>query len=100
MSILDVDTAAVNLSSLAESVISGEMAAATAAGAGPITGTVPMAAATDPAEFAAALNAAGAAYLGAAAQHVGQRVAFAGAQNLASIGYLLNELLNAAALTV
>jgi hypothetical protein len=100
MSILDVNPVAVNLSALTQMVISGEMAASTAAGAEALTGTTPMAPATDPAEFAAALNAAGVAYLGAAGEHVGQRSAYAGAQDLASISYVVNEALSAAALTI
>lgn len=100
MSLLGVNTIAVDMSALTESVISGQMAAATAAGAHALTGTVPMAADADSAAFAAALNASGGSYLGMAAEHVGQRVAFAGAQNLSSVTYLLSELAGAARLTV
>ncbi|HEU0191837.1 MAG TPA: PE family protein [Mycobacterium sp.] len=96
MSLLGVNTVAVDMSALTESVISGEMAANSAAGAAALTGTVPMAADADSAAFAAALNATGGAYLGMAAEHVGQRLAFSGAQNLASVTYLLNELAGAA----
>lgn len=100
MSILDVTPAAVNSSSLTESVISGEMAATTAAGSEALTGLVPMAKTSDDAAFTAALSAAGTAYLGSAAEHVGQRSAYAGAQNIASISYVVNEVLSAAALTI
>ena len=75
---------AVDLSAATEAGISEEMAATTAAGAAALTGVVPMAPDADSVEFAAALNAAGAAYLATAAEHVGQRAAFAGAQGLAS----------------
>ncbi|OHU93102.1 PE domain-containing protein [Mycobacterium talmoniae] len=95
MSLLDVNTAAVDISALTETILSGEMAASTAAGSAALTGVVPLAADADSAAFAAALNAAGTAYLGAAAEHVGQRVAFAGGQSLSSISYLLNELASA-----
>lgn len=100
MSLLGVNTVAVGMSSLTESVISGEMAATTAGGAAALTGVVPMATDADSAAFAAALNASGGAYLGMAAEHVGQRTAFAGAQSLASITYLLNELASAARLAL
>ncbi|HET9874888.1 MAG TPA: PE family protein, partial [Mycobacterium sp.] len=95
-----VNTAAVNLSALTESVISGDMAATTAGGAAALTGTVPMATDADSAAFAAALNASGGAYLGMAAEHVGQRMAFSGAQSLASVTYLLNELASAATMAL
>ncbi len=100
MSLLGVSTTAVDMSALTESVISGEMAATTAGGAAALTGVVPMATDADSAAFATALNASGGAYLGMAAEHVGQRMAFAGAQNLASITYLLNELAGAARLAL
>jgi hypothetical protein len=79
-------------------VISGELAASTAAGSAALTGTVPMVPTSDDAAFIAALNAAGAGYLGSAAEHVGRRTAYAGSQNLSAIGYVVNELLGAAGL--
>lgn len=100
MSLLGVHTTGIDLSALTESVISGEMAATTAGGAAALTGVVPMAVDADSAAFAAALNASGAAYLGIAAEHVGQRLAFAGTQNLAAVNYLLNELASAARLAL
>src|SRR3984957_9876819 len=75
---------AVDLSSVTEGGISEEMAATTAAGAAALTGVMPMAPDVDSVEFAAALNAAGAAYLATATEHAGQRSAFSGAQGLAS----------------
>ncbi|HWF28003.1 MAG TPA: PE family protein [Mycobacterium sp.] len=75
---------AVDLSAAAEAGISEEMAATTGAGAAALTGVIPMAPDADSVEFAAALNAAGAAYLTTASEHVGQRAAFSGAQGLAS----------------
>jgi energy-converting hydrogenase Eha subunit F len=92
---LSVLPEAVNLSSVTELVISGDMAANNAAGAAALTGTVPMVPTSDDAAFSSALNAAGTAYLGAVAEHVGQRAAYAGAQGLSSIGYVVNELLGA-----
>lgn len=96
MSIVDVSPAAVNVSALTESVISGEMAATTAAGSAALTGVVPMAASADDAAFAAAMAGAGGAYLGVAAEHVGQRVAYAGGQSTTAVSYVLNELISAA----
>ena len=75
---------AVDTSSAAEAGISEEMAATTAAGAAALTAVLPMAPDADSIEFAAALNAAGAAYLATVAEHIGQRTAFSGAQGLAS----------------
>lgn len=84
---------AVDLSSVTEGGISEEMAATTAAGSAALTGVLPMAPDADSVEFAAALNAAGAAYLATAAEHAGQRSAFGGAQGLASItGVTADEL--------
>lgn len=85
---------AVDLSAVTEMVVSGEMAATNAAGAGALTGTVPMVPTADDAAFSAALNGAGAAYMGAVAQHVGQRTAYSAAQGLSSISYVMNELLS------
>ncbi|OBJ67505.1 PE domain-containing protein [Mycobacterium sp. 1274756.6] len=100
MSLLDVNTAAVGGSALVEAVISGEMAATTAGGAAALVAVAPLAADADSAAFAAALSAAGGAYLGVAAEHVGQRYAFSGAQNLAAATYLVGELASAARLTL
>ncbi|MGH3970797.1 MAG: PE domain-containing protein [Mycobacterium sp.] len=90
--------AAVDLSSFTESGIGAEMAATTAAGAAALTGVVPMAADADSAEFAQALNAAGATYLATVADHVEQRSAFAGAQSLASGTYTAMDAIHGTAL--
>ncbi|GAB3009393.1 PE domain-containing protein [Mycobacterium bourgelatii] len=88
---------AVDLSAAVEAGISEEMAATTAAGAAALTGVVPMATDVDSIEFAAALNAAGAAYIATAGEHIGQRVAFSGAQGLASAANVAAEAVRAAA---
>lgn len=88
---------AVDLSSVTEGAISQEMAATTAAGAAALTGVLPMAPDADSLEFAAALNAAGAAYLATASEHAGQRAGFSGAQSLASATNVAVDGLNAAA---
>ncbi len=94
--LLDVNPAAVNLSSATEMAISGEMQASTAAGSAALTGTVPMVPTSDDAGLSAALNAAGAGYLGLVQEHLAQRTAYAGAQSLSSLSYVLDELLHAA----
>jgi hypothetical protein len=86
---------AVDLSAVAEAGISEEMAATTAAGAAALTGVLPMAADADSVEFAASLNAAGAAYLATSTEHVGQRAGFAGAQGIASVTTTAVEMINA-----
>ncbi|MGA7054419.1 MAG: PE family protein [Mycobacterium sp.] len=75
---------AVDLSAAAEAGISEEMAATTGAGAAALTGVIPMALDEDSAQFAVALNAAGAAYIATATEHVGQRTEYSGAQGLAA----------------
>lgn len=97
---LNVIPGAVDLSALTEAGISADMAATTASGAAALTGVVPMAADADSAEFAAALNAAGAAYLATAAEHAGQRAGFGGAQSLASGTYVATEAIRAADVTL
>jgi hypothetical protein len=90
--------AAVDLSSLIEQAIGAEMSATSAAGAAALTGVVPMAADADSMEFAEALNASGGAYLATAADHAGQRAAFAGAQSLASSTYVAMDAIHGTAL--
>ncbi len=94
--LLNVSPAAVNLSSATELAISGEMEAGTAAGSTALTGTVPMVPTIDDVGLSTALNAAGAGYLGVVQEHLAQRTAYAGAQSLSSLSYVLDEVLNAA----
>jgi hypothetical protein len=91
---LSVGPEAVNLSSVTEMVVSGDIAANNAAGAAALTGSVPMVPTSDDVAFSSTLNGAGAAYLGSVAEHVGQRAAYAGAQGLSSISYVVRELLS------
>lgn len=91
---------AVDLSAAAEAGISEEMAATTAAGAAALTGVLPMTPDEDAVQFAAALNAAGAAYLATTAEHVGQRSAFSGAQALGSATTVVTEASRAVASTL
>jgi hypothetical protein len=96
MSMFEVLPEAVNLSSLTESVVTGEMAATTAAGSAALTGVVPMAASADDTAFATAMAGAGGAYLGTAGAHFGQRASYATGQSMSSISYVLQELISAA----
>lgn len=87
---------AIDTSAATEAGIGTEMAVGSAAAAPALTTVMPMAADGDSAEFSAALNATGAAYLATAAEHVGQRTAFAGAQALGSGTYVATEAIRAA----
>ena len=93
---LNVILEAIDASAAAESGIGAQMAAGTATAGLALTTVTPMAADADSAEFSAALNATGAAYLAAAAEHVGQRTAFAAAQALGSGTYAATEAVRAA----
>ena len=81
---------------LASALALAPLAAGTATAGPALTTVTPMAADADSAEFSAALNATGAAYLAAAAEHVGQRTAFAGAQALGAGTYVATEAVRAA----
>ncbi len=96
MSVVNVATSAVDLSSLTESVIGGQMAATTAAGSAALTGVVPMASSADDVAFAAAMAGAGGAYLSAAGAHVGERAEYSAGQSASSVSYVLSELISAA----
>lgn len=96
--VLDVNAAAIGTSAATENGISAQLGAATAAAAEALTGVMPMGADLDSAEFAAALNAAGAAYLGTASEHLANRGSFAGAQNLAAATYTATDLISNTAL--
>jgi hypothetical protein len=86
---------AANLSAVTEMAISGEMEASTAAGSAALTATTPMVPTSDDAAFTAALNSAGAGYVAASQGHVAQRTGYAGAQSLASLSYVIQELMSA-----
>ncbi len=96
--VLNVSAAAVGTSAATENGISAEMGAATAAASEALVGVMPMGADLDSVEFAAALNAAGAAYIGTASEHLANRSAFAGAQNLAAVTYTATDVISNTAL--
>lgn len=98
--VLDVNSATVSASAAAETAISAGVAATTAAAATALTGVLPMGADLDSAAFAAALNAAGATYVGTAADHLVSRGEFAGAQGVAAATYTAADVANNAALAL
>lgn len=98
--VFNVSAANVMASAATETGISAEMGAATAAAAAALTTVLPMGADLDSVQFAAALNAAGACYIGAAGEHLAQRGSFAGAQNLAAVTYTATDVVNNSALAV
>ena len=95
MSILDVSPEAVNVSSLTESVVTGEMAATTAAGSAALTGVVPMAASADDAALRRQWPAQ-VAPPGDGRCTFGQRATYATGQSVSSVSYVLQELISAA----
>ena len=96
--VLNVSAAAVGTSAATENGISAEMGTATAAASEALVGVMPMGADLDSVEFAAALNAAGAAYIGTASEHLANRGMFAGAQNLAAVTYTATDVISNTAL--
>lgn len=96
--VMNVNATAVGTSAATETGISAEMGAATAAASAALVGVLPMGADLDSAEFAAALNAAGASYIGTATEHLANRGMFAGAQDLAAATYTATDVINNAAL--
>lgn len=85
--ILKVSAAAIGASAATESGLNVEIAATTAAASAALVGVTPMGADLDSAQFAAALSAAGTAYLGTAAEHLANRAAFVAAQDLSAATY-------------
>ncbi|BBY64137.1 PE domain-containing protein [Mycolicibacterium helvum] len=96
--VLNVNAASVSTSAATETGISAEMGAATSAASAALMSVLPMGADLDSVEFAAALNAAGASYVGTATEHLANRGMFAGSQDLAAVTYTATDVLNNAAL--
>ena len=92
--VLNVNAATVSASGSTEAGISAGMAATTAAATEALTGAVPMGADLDSVAFAAALNAAGAVYLGTASEHLAGRGEFAAAQEVAAVTYTVTDAIN------
>lgn len=98
--VLNVSAATVAGSSATEAGITAELSGATAAAAAALTGVLPMGADLDSAQFAAALNAAGASYVGTAVEQATSRAEFAGAQSLAAATYTVADVMNNTALSL
>lgn len=98
--VLNVDPATVGASAAAEDAIGVGIAATASAAAAALTAVLPMGADLDSLAFAAALNAAGAAYVGTAGEHSANRGTFAGAQNLAAATYTATEAIRDTALAL
>ncbi|MGI9125903.1 MAG: PE domain-containing protein [Mycobacterium sp.] len=98
--VLNVNSATVGASAATESSVGAGVAAATAVAAEALLGVLPMGADLDSAEFAAALNAAGASYVGTAGEHLANRGLFAGAQDLAAATYTATDVINNTALSL
>jgi len=98
--VLNVSASAVGLSAATESGTATAIAAATAAASAALVGVMPMGADLDSLEFAAALNAAGASYIGTASEHASNRGLFAGAQSIAAATYTVTDAVNNAALAL
>ena len=98
--VLNVNSAVIATSAATEAGISAGMAAATSAAAAALTAVLPMGTDLDSVEFAAALNAAGAAYIGAASEHLTNRGLFAGAQDVAAATYTAADVVNNTALSL
>lgn len=98
--VLDVNAEAVAGSAVNEGAISAEIGAATAAASAAVTCALPMGADLDSVAFAAALNTAGASYIGAATQHLSGRAAFVEAQDVAAMTYTALDVVNNTALAL
>ena len=98
--VLDVNAATVSASAATEAALSAGVVATTAAAAAALTGVLPMGADLDSAAFAAALNAAGATYVGSAADQLTSRGEFAGSQGIAAATYTASDVVNNAALAL
>jgi len=98
--VLNVNAVAVGASAVTEAEIGAQMSAITAGVAETLTGVMPMGADLDSVQFAAVLNAVGAAYIGVAIEHLANRGLFAEAQNLAAATYTATDGINNAALSL
>ena len=98
--VLNVNAATVSTSAATESGIGAQMSATTAVVAEALTGVMPMGADLDSVQFAAVLNAVGAAYIGAAIEHLANRGLFAEAQNLVATTYTATDSINNTSLSL
>ncbi|WP_445167655.1 PE domain-containing protein [Mycolicibacterium sp. Dal123E01] len=92
--VMNIGAASVATSAMTENGLSAEMGAATSAASAALVSVLPMGADMDSAEFAAAMNAAGASYIGTASEHMANRGMFAGSQDLAAATYTATDVIN------
>lgn len=98
--VLNIEPATITASGATETAVGAALASATAAAAEPLTAALPMGADLDSVEFAAALNAAGAAFISAASAHCAERQTFGGSQQIAAATYAVADVINNAALAI
>lgn len=98
--VLNITAATISASAATEAAVGAALASTTAAVAEPLTAALPMGVDLDSLEFAAALNAAGAAFIGAASAHCADRQLFSGAQQFAAATYVATDVFNNAALAL
>ncbi|MFM9034906.1 MAG: PE family protein [Mycobacterium sp.] len=98
--VLNVNAATISASAATEGAVSAELAAGTAAAAAALITVMPMGLDLDSIEFAAALNAAGAACIGTAGEHLANRGMFSGSQDLAAATYAVTDAIHNAALAI
>lgn len=98
--VLNISAATITASAATEATLGATLASMAAAVAGPLTAALPMGIDLDSLEFAAALNAAGAAFIGAASAHAADRQLFGGAQQIAAATYVAADVINNAALAL
>jgi len=98
--VFNVNSANIAVSAATESGIGAALTAGTSAAAVALTGALPMGADLDSVQFAAALNAAGASYVGATGDHVAGRELFAGAQDIAAVTCTATDVINNTALAL
>lgn len=89
---LNVSETSIGVSAATELGLGVEVGAATAGASAALVGVMPMGADLDSAQFAAALGAAGVAYIGTATEHVANREAFSAAQALSAATYTVGDL--------
>jgi len=98
--VFNVNSANIALSAGVESGIGAGLAAAAASATVVLTGALPMGADLDSIQFAAALIAAGASYVGVSGAQVANRELFAGAQDIAAATYTATDVINNTALAL
>lgn len=90
--VLNVSATMVGASAATETGLVAEVGAATAAASAALVAVMPMGADLDSAQFAAALGAAGTAYIGTATEHVVNRSEFSAAQALSAATYTVADV--------